>query len=77
MTKETLEKANALAKQIEDLKDTYDSLKSSNYQEWHLRGIWDDGVEDYVAVFDEEIIEQIRKTYEIKIARAENIFRNL
>lgn len=77
MTKETLEKANALAKQIEDLRDTYDSLKSPNYQEWHLRGIWDDGVEDYVAILDEEVMEQIRKAYEIKIARAESNFRNL
>lgn len=77
MTKETLEKANALAKQIEDLRDTYDSLKSPNYQEWHLRGIWDDGVEDYVAILDEEVVGQIRKAYEIKIARAENNFRDL
>ena len=77
MKKETLEKANALLKRIEDLKDTYDSLKSPNYEEWHLRGIWDDGIEDYVAILDDEIMEHIRKVYAERIARAEQEFSEL
>lgn len=77
MTRKTFECAVELASEIDNLKQVYDSLKNDCYVQWHLRGILGDGVEDYVGVLDEEVMEQIRKAYEIKIARAENNFRNL
>ena len=68
MTKEKLDKANAMQKEMDDINKTIKDISAYKGCEWDLYADCGDGVKDYVATFSQDIVdaivESLNKRYE-------------
>ena len=59
MTKEKLDKANAMQKEMDDIDKTMNDILAYKGCEWDLYADCGDGVKDYVATLNQIIIDTI------------------
>ena len=77
MTKEKLDKANAMQKEMDDINKTIKDILAYKSCEWDLYADCGDGVKDYVATFSQSIIDSIVESLNKRYEEVKNRFESL
>lgn len=77
MTKEKLDKANAMHKEMDDINKTINDLLEYEGWEWSLYADCGDGVKDYVATVSQSIVDSIVESLRKKYEEVKNQFESL
>ena len=77
MTKEKLDKANAMQKEMDDINKTIKDILEYKGCEWDLYADCGDGVRDYVATFSQSIIDSIVESLNKRYEEVKNRFESL
>ena len=77
MTKEKLDKANAMQKEMDDIDKTMNDILAYKGCKWDLYADCGDGVRDYVATFSQSIIDSLVESLNKRYEEVKNWFESL